>query len=63
LPAMTLTNGQIVLAALRELQQRRLGKGNERPHPGFVWINDADTAGVMGTPVELHGPAERACGR
>jgi hypothetical protein len=52
------TNGEIVLAAFARFNSRDWERATSVLHPEFVWINDADTAGVMGTPVELHGPVE-----
>jgi hypothetical protein len=55
---MPATNGDRVLAAYASFNSGNWEAASANLHPEFVWINDPDTAGVMGAQVELRGPAE-----
>jgi ketosteroid isomerase-like protein len=55
---MSPTNSEIVLRGFDSFNRGDWDAATSNVHPAFVWINDEDTALLMGSPVELHGPEE-----
>ena len=52
------SHSDFVLAGFANFNNGDWEAASANLHPEFVWVNDADTAGVMGVELELRGPAQ-----